>query len=398
MIKAFKYRLNPTKRQERLLNQTLTTCRYLYNNALAERIDKYKADKTSVKYVDQANALSKNKNEWQTQVHSQVLQDTLKRLDKTFKRFFDGLKQKRRVGYPRFKPEQRYRSFCYPQSGFRLTNDNRRISLSKIGDVKIRYSRHIQGCIKTCAVVKDVDQWFVVLTCDIETEEPKQSQNPSIGIDVGIKSFATLSDGSVIENPRTLLASQDRLAREQRRLSKKTKGSKNRAKQRIRVAKVHRKIRRQRDDFLHKVSTRLVNEYGHIVLENLNISGMLKNHCLAKHIADASWSRFAIMIGYKAESAGVRFEQVDPKHTSQDCSGCGAKVTKTLADRTHCCPNCGLVMDRDENAAVNILRKSRVGTTRSYASGHCVRPVSSSREQLVGSGGRTKNPPRLSWG
>lgn len=398
MIKAFKYRLNPTKGQERLLNQTLTTCRFLYNNSLAERIDKYKEDKISIKYVDQANALSKNKNEWQVQVHSQVLQNTLKRLDKTFKRFFEGLKKKRKVGYPRFKPEQRYRSFCYPQSGFRLTDENRRISLSKIGDVKIKYSRPIQGCIKTCSVVKDVDQWFVVLTCDISVQEPKQSQNPSIGIDVGIKSFATLSNGSVIDNPRILLSSQNKLARAQIKLSQKTKGSNNRVKQRTRVAKVHRKIKRQRDDFLHKVSTSLVTEYGHIVLEKLNISGMLKNHKLAKHIADVSWSRFATMIEYKAERAGVRFEQVDPKNTSQNCSGCGKKVSKTLAERTHCCPYCGLVMDRDENAAVNILNKSRVGTTRSYASGHCVRPVNSLKEQLVGCGGRKKNPPRLSWG
>ena len=368
-MKAFKYKLEPNKTQEAALERTLVTCRYLYNAALGERIDKYKADKTSVTYVQQANALSDKKNEWQVQVHSQVLQDVLKRLDKSFKNFFTGLKSKRRVGFPRFKNERRFKSFCYPQSGFKLL-DNNRIRLSKIGDVKLKLSRPIEGKIKTCAIVKDVDQWFVVLTCETTAVAPQKNDRPTIGVDVGISHFATMSDGSVIDNPRTLVKSQKKLAKVQKRLSRRVKGSKRRNKQRIKVAKVHRKIRRQRDDFLHKTSTALANKYGTIVFEDLNIAGMMKNHCLAKHIGDASWNKLIQLTTYKAESANGRVVLVDARGTSQRCSGCGEKVSKTLADRIHCCPHCGLVMDRDENAAVNIYT---AGSAEIYAQGDGVR-------------------------
>lgn len=369
-MKSFKYRIVPNKRQEEALDATLTTCRYLYNNALAERINKYKEEKKSVSYVDQANFLSKTKNRWQKQVHSQVLQNTLKRLDTSFKRFFDGLKNGKRVGFPRFRNDQRFRSFLYPQSGFKVSPDGRSIKLSKIGTIRLKYSRPIEGKVKTCIVLKDVDQWFVILTCETPKQEIAPSTNPMIGIDVGISNFATLSDGTVIDNPKTLRNTAKKLAKEQRELSRKKKGSKRRQKQRIVVAKVHRKIRRQRDDFLHKTSTWLVQNYGTIVFEDLNISGMLKNHKLAKHIADCSWNKLVQMTTYKAENAGGQVILVNPRNTSQNCSGCGEKVSKTLADRIHCCPHCGLMMDRDLNAALNICT---VGSTETHAQGDGIR-------------------------
>jgi len=377
-MKAFKYRLVPNKTQEATLERTLVTCRYLYNASLAERIDKYKADKTSVTYVQQANALSDKKNEWQEQVHSQVLQDVLKRLDKSFKNFFTGLKSKRRVGFPRFKNDRRFKSFCYPQSGFKLLDG--RIRLSKIGDVKLKLSRPVEGKIKTCAIVKDVDQWFVVLTCETPVAVKVASTKPSVGIDVGLTTFATMSDGSIIENPRTLVKSQKKLATVQRRLSCKIKGSNRRNKQRTKVAKVHRKIRRQRDDFLHKTSTALVKKYGTIVFEDLNIAGMMKNHCLAKHIGDASWNKLIQFTTYKAESANGAVVLVNPRGTSQRCSGCGEVVPKTLADRIHCCPHCGLVMDRDLNASHNI--KSRAGSVLTNAQGDDVRQTDFAKAQF----------------
>ena len=378
-MKAFKYRIYPTKEQEKALDATLVTCRYLYNEALAERIDTYKKTKKSVTYVQQANALSSKKNEYQEKVHSQVLQDTLKRLDKSFKRFFDGLKKKQRVGFPRFKNERRFRSFCYPQSGFKLSEDGRHILLSKIGSIKLVYSRLVEGKIKTCQIVKDIDQWFVVLTCETPAIKLPESTKPTIGIDVGITTLATMSDGTTIDNPRTLKKSQKKLATAQRRLSRKTKGSNRRAKQRTVVAKVHRKIRRQREDFLHKTSTQLVEKYGCICFEDLNITGMLKNHCLAKHIADASWDKLIQFTTYKAESASGRVVLVDPRGTSQRCSGCGEKVPKTLADRIHCCPNCGLVMDRDENAAVNI---DMAGRAKINSHGDDVRQIDFAKAEI----------------
>jgi putative transposase len=377
-MKAFRYRISPTPTQEKALNATLTTCRFLYNDALAQRIEKYKTEKKSLSYADQCEWLAENKNEYQKVVHSQVLQSTLKRLDTSFRRFFDGLKKKKRVGFPRFKNEQRFKSFCYPQTGFRLTNDNRRITLSKIGNIRIKYSRPVEGKIKTCQVLKDVDQWFVILTCETEVVKMPESTKPDVGVDVGIKTFAYLSDGNKIENPRTLLKAEKKLHREQRHLSGLEKGKNNRRRQRIIVAKVHRKIRRQRDDFLHKTSTWLANNYGGIAFEDLNISGMLKNHCLAKHIADASWNKLVNMTSYKAENAGGRVALVDPRGTSQRCSGCGERVPKTLADRIHCCPHCGLVMDRDENAALNIKKLNTAGSAEIYACGSNVRPVGTS--------------------
>lgn len=377
-MKAFKYRLVPNKTQEAALERTLVTCRYLYNAALADRIDKYKADKTSATYVQQANALSDKKNEWQEQVHSQVLQDVLKRLDKSFKNFFTGLKSKRRVGFPRFKNERRFKSFCYPQSGFKLLDG--RIRLSKIGNVKLKLSRPVEGKIKTCAIVKDIDQWFVVLTCEMPVAVKVASTKPSVGIDVGLTTFATMSDGSIVENPRTLVKSQKKLAQVQKRLSRKVKGSKRRNKQRIKVAKVHRKIRRQRDDFLHKTSTALVKKYGTIVFEDLNIASMMKNHCLAKCIGDASWNKLIQFTTYKAESANGAVVLVNPRGTSQRCSGCGERVPKTLADRIHCCHHCGLVMDRDLNASHNI--KSRAGSVLTNAQGDDVRQTDFAKAQF----------------
>lgn len=363
-MRSYKFRIYPNNQQEQALISTLTTCRYLYNNALDQRIQHYKATKKSLSYEDQANWLVKNKNQYQKQVYSQVLQSTLKRLDKTFKNFFNGLKKKKRVGFPRFKNDQRFRSFCYSQSGFKLKSQH--IELSKIGDVRIKLSRPVEGIIKTCTIVRDIDQWFAVLACETTAYIGPQSKLPTVGVDVGISKFATLSDGSVIDNPRTLKQYSKKLTKQQRILSRRKKGSNRRKKQRIKVAKVHRKIRRQREDFLHKTSNLLVRNYGTICFEDLNILGMLKNHNLAKHIADASWNKLIQFTEYKAESAGVRVVLVNPKNTTQNCSGCGEKVPKTLANRIHCCPHCGLEMDRDENAAVNI---NMAGSVKIYAQG-----------------------------
>ena len=367
-MKAFKYRIYPTVKQERALVRTLETCRHLYNTALDSRIQCYKQGK-SLSYVDLANALSGQPNEWQSQVHSQVLQDTLKRLDKAYANFFRRCKEKQegkitKVGFPRFKGKDRYHSFCYPQSGFRF--DEKRITLSKIAvDIKLKYSRAVEGKVKTCTVLRDVDQWFVVLTCDNEVPMFKNGK-PEVGVDVGLTSLAVLSDGTVIDNPRTLKRSEKKLAKTQRRLSRKVLGSANRNQQRVEVARVHRRIRRQRSDFLHKLSTKLVDNYGCITFEDLNIRGMLKNHCLAKHISDASWNQLIALTQNKAESAGSEVRLVNPRGTSQKCSQCGAVVKKTLADRVHNCPHCGLVMDRDLNASHNI---SMAGRARNYSCG-----------------------------
>jgi putative transposase len=378
MIKSFKYRIYPTPRQASKLLQTLTTCRFLYNSALSERIFKYKESKESISYFQQANNLKQNKNKYQQKVHSQVLQETLKRLDKSFSDFFRRVKNKEsKVGFPRFKPENRFNSFCYPQAGFGISKDKKRIKLSKIGEIKLKYSREVEN-IKTCRVIRESDQWFIVLTSKIENKKQTNFNDKEIGIDVGITNYLTFSDGKTIENPRILKSIEKKLAKSQRKLSKKQKGSKNRNKQRLNVFRIHRKIKNTRNDFLHKLSTNLVKDYGKLVFEDLNIKGMLKNHKLAKHISDCSWYKLIEMTRYKAEEAGCEFILINARNTSQICSNCNSIEKKTLGDRVHKCSSCGFQLDRDHNAAINIL--NRAGTARINASGDSVRPSLNSKD------------------
>ena len=370
MKKTFQFRIYPSKKHEVVMNRTISTCRHLYNNSLADR--KKQAELNRLKktfdvfpwgkpdwlnYYDQANSLSGSKTDFQKDVFSQVLQNVLKRVDRSFKNFFNGF------GYPRFQGRNRYNSFTYPQNGFKLKDD--KLNLSKIGNIRIILHREIEGLIKTCTIKKDIDQWYVTFSCEIDIPIVPDEIKTETGIDVGLSSLITMSNGCQIEPPEFLRASEKRLSREQIHLSKKKLRSKNRNKQRIIVSKVHRKIRNQRKDFAHKISRTLVNEYDHIVFEDLQVQNMIKNHHLAKSISDASWSQLINFTKTKAEYAGKIVELVNPRNTSQICSKCGKSVPKDLSVRVHSCPFCGLVLDRDHNAAINILNRSisTVGTT-----------------------------------
>lgn len=344
------------------MEKVLNTCRILYNDSLAERKDVYKSEGTSRNYYEQANALTESKveNPSLKEVHSQILQDVLKRLDKAYQNFFRRVKSGDKPGFPRFKGYDRYDSFTYPQKGFKFIGENK-LKLSKIGTVKIKLHRPIpeEATIKTCTIKREADQWYVTFVVDLpEIEIEKAEIKSAVGIDVGIKELLTLSTGEQIHNPKWLRESEKKLAKEQRRLSRKKKGSKNRKKQKVKVQKVHRTITNQRSDFLHKVSAGLVKAYDLVVFEDLKIKNMVKNHFLAKSISDASWNKLIQFTTYKAAEAGTIVELVNPKGTSQECSFCGAIVAKSLSVRVHKCPSCGLTMDRDENAARNILSRS----------------------------------------
>ena len=394
MKRAYKYRIYPPAEQEARMKGWLETCRVLYNNSLYKRKEAYKQDKITLNYYTLANTLAeaKKENECLAIVHSQVLQDVLKRLDKAFQSFFRRVKQGEKPGYPRFKGYDRYDSFTYPQSGFKL--DGSKLTLSKIGTVKIKQHRTIpsNAAIKTCTLKREADHWYTVLTVelpDIPQPQKKANVNNAIGIDLGIKELITLSTGEKVHNPKWLRESEKKLAKEQRRLSRKSKGSGNRKKQKVEVQRVHRKISNQRKDFHHKLSNELVQNYDLIIFEDLKIRNMVKNHFLAKSISDAGWGQLVSFVTYKAEEAGKVTEQVIPNGTSQDCSCCGELVPKTLAVRVHRCPHCGLVMDRDENAAVNIRNRglANVGqglpeyTPVEIFSG---RPMKQEATQLVG--------------
>ena len=368
MKKSFQFRIYPTKNQEVALNRTLSTCRHLYNDSLEERKRQSELNELErtfgvtlwgkpewLNYYDQANSLSGSKTDFQKNVFSQVLQNVLKRVDRSFKNFFNGF------GYPRFQGRNRYNSLTYPQSGFSIKDG--KLNLSKIGAIKIILHRAIEGTIKTCTIKKDIDQWYVTFSCEIDIPAIPVEIKSKTGIDVGLSSLITMSNGSQIEPPEFLRAYEKRLSREQIHLSKKKLRSKNRDNQRIVVAKVHRRIRNQRKDFTHKTSRTLVDTYDHIVFEDLQIKNMVQNHHLAKSISDAGWYQLMSFTKSKAECAGKVVELVNPRNTSQNCSGCGKSVPKDLKVRVHSCPFCGLVLDRDHNAAINIENRSTVGTT-----------------------------------
>ena len=319
---AYKFRLYPTRKQRDRLQETLDRCRELYNAA-----------------------------------------------------FFRRCKNGEAPGYPRFQGHLRYDSFTYPQAGFSLTHDHR-ITLSKIGSIKVKLHRAIRGMIKTCTIKREGDQWYVVFSCEAQAEALLES-GEAVGIDLGLLHFATLSTGETIENPRYLRQAEQKLQGLQQALSRKQRGSKRRRQAVKRLARQHRKVRNQRRDFLHKASRKLVNTYGLIVFEALQPANMSKrpkpkqdeegNYLpngaaakggLNKSILDAGWATFQQFCSYKAEYAGRTVLFVNPRYTSQIFSGCGSVKKKTLDERWHSC-ECGTSLDRDHNSAITILALGR---------------------------------------
>jgi putative transposase len=356
MQKAFKYRIYPSKAQVTTLERTLGLCCELYNAALQERRDAWRIRRTSINYHAQAIQLPEIKaiRPELGLVHSQVLQETLKRLEKAFDAFFRRLKAGEKPGFPRFRSRSRYDSITYPQTGFSI--ESGKLRLSKIGKLKIKMDRPIEeGKVKTLTITRSsTGKWFACFSVECEPE-PLPVIIEATGVDMGLKEFAVLSSGEAIANPRFFRTEERRLAKAQKKLSAAKKGSPERSKRRKVVAQIHERIANQRRNFAHQESRKLVNRFGLIVFENLNIRGMLKNHCLAKSIADAAWSQLVQFTTYKAANAGRCAVQVNPRHTSQMCSGCGELVEKNLSVRIHACPGCGLTLDRDHNAAINIL-------------------------------------------
>ncbi len=355
-MKTYRYRLYPTKSQVSRLEQTLECCRWVYNETLALRKNAWEEEQKWISYFESKRQIPiwKEQRPLLSTVHSQVLQDVSLRVDLAFKAFFRRVKDGDNPGYPRFRGKSRYDSFTYPQSGFRL--DGRTLHLSKIGDLRVVLHRPVKGTVKTLTIRQSsTGKWYACFSVEYEPDVTHQKKG-EIGIDVGLESFATLSNGEKIENPRFFRTDEKALAKAQRKLSKAEKGTLKRRKARKVVAHIHERIANRRLNFAHQTSRQLVNRYGMIALEKLNITKMQKNHHLAKSIADVSWNMFITITKSKAEEAGSRVILVNPRNTSQQCSGCGMIVAKTLSDRVHSCPHCGLVMDRDQNAAINILR------------------------------------------
>jgi putative transposase len=353
MRKTFKYRLYPTPAQEQKFEWTLEHCRELYNAALQERRSAWKQCHISVGFTQQCVQLPQIKQirpEYK-EIYSQVLRDVLHRVDKSFDGFFARVKRGEKPGYPRFKGANRYNSFTYPQSGFSI--EGNKLKVSKVGHIKIRQHREISGEIKTCQIKREVGRWYVCFSVEYEAESLPVSP-VVVGIDVGLTSFATLSNGEEIANPRHYCKAQRKLRLAQRKVARSKKGSHGRRKAVRELQRAHEHIRNQRRDFHHKLAYMLVMLYGMIAIENLNIKGMARG-MLAKSVMDASWGSFIRILEYKAEEAGRELVRVDPGGTSQTCI-CGTRVEKELKDRWHECKSCGISVPRDHMSAQVILK------------------------------------------
>ena len=357
MNKTFEYRLEPNGRQKKKMGEVLEACRSVYNWALEDRKNLYEKYRVNTNYSDQCRYFNFIKTEEAKEIYQHALQDSLKRCDKAFQNFFRRCKAKQNPGYPRFRGAGWYDSFTFPEAGKGgAILEGERLMLSGIGRVRIILHRPTEGKMKTCTVKKKADGWYASFSCELPDAATNELDNP-IGIDVGIKNFVVLSNGEKIENPKLFVKSQKKLGHYQRMMEKKKKGGQNREDAKHLVALQYLKVARERKDFHFKLAKKLVDKYNPIVVEDLNISGMAKNVRLSKSIYDAGWGQFISMIMNKAENAGSKIFKISAIGTSQTCSSCGRKVPKKLSQRTHLCPFCGLKMDRDENAAINILQK-----------------------------------------
>jgi len=364
MFLTYRYRILPSKAQHVALAAICESQRIFYNAALEERIDAYAKTGKGRSYQDQCRALTECRRDLpdMSELPANLQRWTLKRLDDAYAGFFRRAKSGGKAGFPRFRGKGWWSSFGFAEfSGIRF--DGKRIRFRGMpSGIAAHMSRPMppDAAIKSCVFKRVARSWFICF--QIETAAPeKRVVSNSIGLDLGLNVFAYQSDGVVISNPRFSRKAERKMRIRQRALARCKRGSHNRQKAKERVARLHRQIVNQRTTWLHQQSARIARSYDLIAVEDLNVAGMIRHPTLARSIADASWSKFLDFLAYKAERAGATMIRVNPKNTSQMCSGCGVIVPKGLADRVHSCPDCGLVLDRDHNAALNILHRAGNG-------------------------------------
>lgn len=363
MIRTFRYPLQPTRDQEAVLNSWLTACQQLYNGALQERRDAFeKAGVRVSKFVQNRELaqLRQEDPEW-AEVPSAVLRSAIARLDCAFQAFFRRCELGEVPGFPRFKSEGRYDSFSVP--GEKIEIDVNRVRLPKLGKVKFHEYRPIKGKVLECRVRRSAFRWWVCFVCELGEAPTKIPIRSAIGIDLGLSSFAVLSDGTRVENPKFFQKGKEVLVRRQQTLARCQRGSNSRQKQKILVGRAHEHVHNQRLDFSRKLAAGLVTKFDLIAHEDLQIARMVRGS-FGKSINDAAWGLFLHALNCKAEYAGKTAVAVDPRGTSQICSNCGQVVAKSIAEREHVC-FCGFVVDRDHNAALNVLALGRSAMSKS---------------------------------
>jgi len=351
-MKAYKLRLYPNKEQIEKLEFTLDTCRQAYNILLEELNEQIITDRNMIQAILPDLKICEPRFK---EVYSKTLQYECYRLFSNLSALSVLKRNGKKVGRLRFKGKEWFKTINYNQSGFKLDKENKKLSLSKIGNVKIKLHREVEGSIKHITIKKSIDKWFVTILTDavIKTE----CGDKVIGIDLGINKFIVDSENNVVNNPLNYTKNFSKLRKAHKNLSRKKKGSKNRLKSKKRLSKIYEKINNSRNDFLHKTSTNLIRKSKILVVEKLNIKSMMEQKYFnAKNIADSSWGKFLELLTYKAESAGCKLIKVNPKNTSKMCSKCSSIQDMPLWERIYKCKNCGLVIDRDYNAAKNILK------------------------------------------
>jgi putative transposase len=362
MIRTFRYPLRPTKAQERVLNWWLAKCCELYNAALEQRREAWRKQRRTLSYYDQQNELTelrRSDREWWA-MPAWVQRSALTRLDRAYKAYFFRIRSEESAGLPRFRSSSRYRSFSLPNAAGGSVIDGNTVVLPKLGAVRFHKYRELRGAPKEVRVHHGARGWSVSIVCDLGESPAKQLVRNVIGIDVGLEAFATLSSGERVENPRYGRDGAELLARTQRELARKNRGSNNHKLAKIRAARAHEAIRNRRLDFARKLAVVLFARFDLVAHEDLQIARMVRGN-LAKSIYDAAWGQFLRCLALKAENAGKHCIAVDPRGTSQICSACGAVEKKELSQRQHRC-DCGFTAHRDHNAALNVLARGlRVG-------------------------------------
>ena len=371
--RAYKFRIYPDATRQAEIDERLVLAQQFYNKILEKSIASYKNGKTKISMA-QFNRFVKEiiqEDKKYLKLYSQTRCEIEYRLLKAYQNFFRRIKEgNKKAGFPRFRSRDRYKSITYPQDNGSFSIRNGRLRVSRIGTIKIELHRNIEGTIKTLAIKREGKDYYAIFTTINNIKVPEVKNTNPVGIDLGLDSFVAISDGTKIEKPKFMQQKRKKIARWQRIVARRRKGSKRRERAKARLQKAYEYSTNQSDDYLHKLSDILVKSgYTSFAVEDLNIQNMVKNNRFAGSIQDASWNRFIQMLSYKAESAGMKVIKVDARNTSKECSNCGNIQEMPLSMREYNCSRCGMRLDRDINASINILKRATLGQRGSHAQG-----------------------------
>ena len=378
VTRAYKFRIYPDATRQAEIDERLVLAQQFYNKILEKSIASYQNVNTKVSMA-QFNRFAKEiiqEDKKYLKLYAQTRCEIEYRLLKAYQNFFRRIKEgNKKAGFPRFRSRDRYKSITYPQDNGSFSIRKDRLRVSRIGTMKIELHRNIEETIKTLTIKREGKSYYAIFTTINDIKVPDVENTNPVGIDLGLDSFVAMSDGTKIEKPKFMRQKRKKIAKWQRIVARRKRGSKRRNNAKQRLQSAYTEAANQSDDYLHKLSTQLVNSgYTSFAVEDLHIQKMVKNHRLAGSIQDASWNRFIQILSYKAESAGMKVIKVDPRNTSKECSNCGNIQDMPLSERTYICNRCGMQKNRDINASINILKRATLGQRGSHAQGEGVRP------------------------